>query len=581
MTMSAEAQTSPQRPAPDRMARRGNGRLAGYYVLLAILVLGFVMRLWLGNWRSYWYDEFLSVIIYGIDHDSAFEAVRFLAERSIHPPLYQFLLYIWMDLFGTAEVATRSLSNLYVTGATACIYLLVADVWNRRAAFAAAIVFTLMYIPTMYGMETRSYGQTIFLSALSSLMLFKVMRSLPVDPGMGRVLRDWRVYALILANYGLLMTHYYNVLFLGAQGLFLSLFYLIEKSRTSPIRRLIELAFIGIAPLVLLLVSWGQVMLYSYSSRTERYVAETVSRDPFEMFVSMVWNVNIVHSREAIGIGFAIVVGVLVLWALFRIARHLRRNDTHEAYLVVYCVFWMLMPFVLAYVLFFLAGHERYSSRYFVFVSAPIAVLFALGIDNLARMLARIVPSGPRPTLQRWSAALSAPLTIALALPLVGPGGFSAASRIGEDYRGIAASVASIASRAPEHDYLLYEAGGRTFLDFYLDRQRGNLRVARNITRANERNDAFSFADDVADLGPDDRIIVGFTHDRANNYPNALAELRLQFEELVRVLNNTSRGFIVYRIGEGAGDATQEATDDDAGPPPEPDELPEDEEEEA
>ena len=65
---------------------------------IVLLFLGFMMRSYLAPWPPYWYDEFLSVYHYGANHETALDAVLSLAQKSIHPPLYQFIPYYWMDL---------------------------------------------------------------------------------------------------------------------------------------------------------------------------------------------------------------------------------------------------------------------------------------------------------------------------------------------------------------------------------------------------------------------------------------------------------------------------------------------------
>src|SRR5262249_26787270 len=132
-------------------------------LLCLILFFSFVLRLALADLKSYWYDEILSVAIYGSNHATLSSALEDLAAHSAHPPLYHVILSYWMKLFGTEEVATRTLSNLYVTGATLCLYVLALRLFGRRVAIASALFFALSYTATFYGLEVRSYAQSIFL----------------------------------------------------------------------------------------------------------------------------------------------------------------------------------------------------------------------------------------------------------------------------------------------------------------------------------------------------------------------------------------------------------------------------------
>jgi hypothetical protein len=164
------------------LARGGYpGRIGGWLraeaLLVAVLAGSFLGRWVLAGWNSYWLDELYSVAFYGTWNATAVDVVRNLAENSVHPPLYQFILYHWMNVFGDSEVATRSLSNLYVTLATLVLYLLLRDVFSRRVALSSAVAFSLMYLPFYYALEARSYAQTMLLVTLSSYLLLRLMRT--------------------------------------------------------------------------------------------------------------------------------------------------------------------------------------------------------------------------------------------------------------------------------------------------------------------------------------------------------------------------------------------------------------------
>ena len=70
-----------------------------------VLILVFVMRWLLSDNQSYWNDELSSVIRYGIANPTVGDAIEKLTQLSIHPPLYQFILFYWMKIAGDTEVA--------------------------------------------------------------------------------------------------------------------------------------------------------------------------------------------------------------------------------------------------------------------------------------------------------------------------------------------------------------------------------------------------------------------------------------------------------------------------------------------
>ena len=146
---------------------------AQHQILCLILFCSFVTRLFIADCHSYWYDELLSVADYGSNHARLAGALKSLAAQSAHPPLYHAILFYWRKQFGDGETATRTLSNLYIAGATLCLYLLAFRLFGRRVAIATALLFAFSYTATYYGLEVRSYPQSLFLVTLSSLLLWR------------------------------------------------------------------------------------------------------------------------------------------------------------------------------------------------------------------------------------------------------------------------------------------------------------------------------------------------------------------------------------------------------------------------
>ena len=151
-----------------------------------------------------------------------------LANTSVHPPLYQAILYAWMNLFGDSERSSSSLSNLAITLATLFLYLLVRDTLSRRVALWSAVTFALMYSPIP--LATRSYAQSIFLATLSSYALVRLMR-VGADRGWRRAGLPHRYSCCMGANVALLLTHYFNAFFYVAQGVIAGIFVLCAPRR--------------------------------------------------------------------------------------------------------------------------------------------------------------------------------------------------------------------------------------------------------------------------------------------------------------------------------------------------------------
>lgn len=111
---------------------------------------------------SYWSDELWSVAASQADwgvliHDWVIP--------DVHPPLYQVLLKLWIDVFGSGESATRSLSFLIAAlGLVAAAFFSSGRGAGRRLVTVAFLGTSPSFL--FYAQETRSYALSLTLSTL-------------------------------------------------------------------------------------------------------------------------------------------------------------------------------------------------------------------------------------------------------------------------------------------------------------------------------------------------------------------------------------------------------------------------------
>lgn len=506
-----------------------NGWKLPVIAFLVVMIAGAAIRFYYADANSYWLDELYSVTVYGTAHDSIVGAMKRVTS-SVQLPLYYFILYIWMAIVGDGEVATRSLSNLYIIGATVCLFLTIRKLYGPWLGVIVALVFTLMFTPTYYGMETRGYAQTIFLSSLSTLILPYALPRI-AEKSWRLLVRDGWLYALLATNSALLMTHYYNVLFLAAQGLFL-IVYLLYRSRSGAIDALLKSVAVGVTPLIILFVTWAPFMLVSYKKRASKYVLEGLPTDPLKMLSALVISPN--FGTQYV---YAIVIFLLVAVTAITIARLLKRADEQTLF-TLWFLLAALTPTLFAFVLFTISGHERYSSRYFSFSVGPLAVLIVLGIHEILTMLGR--------TLHLAKPALTLVLTAVIGTLLAYPGGLHALQKPKQDWRGIAAAIVRRIEQEPDKTFVVYETTFKKFptLNYYLSRYSDDIRVGAIFQRHLEKGSG-----PVTFWPPGvDYVIVAFTHQKTPNFPKTLQALGSKMTLLERELDEMGRGYLLYAV---------------------------------
>ena len=149
---------------------------------------------------GFWIDEGISV---GIASFPFFDIPGVLRLDG-SPPLFYLALHLWMQLFGTSESATHSLSLVFALLSIPVAYWAGRSLFGTRVAWAAAALAAVNPFLTYYAQETRMYA----MSATIGLVVAAAFLHLFV----GRDRRYLPVFSLVLAV--MLYTHNWAI-FLG------------------------------------------------------------------------------------------------------------------------------------------------------------------------------------------------------------------------------------------------------------------------------------------------------------------------------------------------------------------------------
>src|SRR2546423_5159150 len=143
-------------------------------VLVAVVVLGAVVRFWGLGSQSLWLDEWLTA---KAASGSLSELFRHVSEHEGIPPPYFLLVWGWVRLFGDGETALRAVSALAGAATVPVAYCIVREFGQRRTvARVAALLVAVNPMLVWYSQEARPYGLVTFLSALSLLMFARVWK---------------------------------------------------------------------------------------------------------------------------------------------------------------------------------------------------------------------------------------------------------------------------------------------------------------------------------------------------------------------------------------------------------------------
>jgi len=121
---------------------------------LPILLLATLARLYGSTASAIWCDEGSSLLM------SQYSPSLIWAHSAhdVHPPLYFFLLHVWIDVFGDSLFSIRLLSVLPGIATVGLGMWLVHQVATRHAAIVAGVLLALLPIAVRYSQEVRMYS---------------------------------------------------------------------------------------------------------------------------------------------------------------------------------------------------------------------------------------------------------------------------------------------------------------------------------------------------------------------------------------------------------------------------------------
>src|SRR5258707_9217507 len=119
-----------------------------------ILLLAFTLRVAQIGAKTVWWDEAWSVWT----AQQTFAQTTEITARDVHPPLYQWLLHVWVRIAGISEFAARYLSLLWGLLTVAAVYALARRLGGVRAALLAAFFLTTSTFAIHRSQETRMYA---------------------------------------------------------------------------------------------------------------------------------------------------------------------------------------------------------------------------------------------------------------------------------------------------------------------------------------------------------------------------------------------------------------------------------------
>jgi mannosyltransferase len=178
--------------------------LAGVFIAL-VVAFGIFLRF--ETHSALWLDEALTVNRARLPVGDIVASVK----QDGSPPLYYFMLHFWMELFGTSDLATRSLSGIIGVATLPVAWLAGNRFGGRTVAWTTLVLLASAPFAVYYATEARMYALSILLSGCGYLALRRAV----ARPRAGNLV------ATAVVTAALLYTEYWSLYLIGTVFLWL------------------------------------------------------------------------------------------------------------------------------------------------------------------------------------------------------------------------------------------------------------------------------------------------------------------------------------------------------------------------
>lgn len=339
------------------------------WILIAIVLLGGVVRLILTFTTDFWFDEAFSGLAVSYDWQYMWSTLQ---TDGLHPPLMYVLQKISVDYLGNSELSIRLPALISGIALIPLVYSWVREAHPNpkngkainRARLAAALI-AINPLLIIYSNEARPYMLLVFLGTAWSYFAYQQI-----------FLRYNRWVILVLVSILMLLTHLFAVFWLIAGWSFMFLWRAQHKTR--------QLLLAAVPAILVALAIWHIInpQVYQIITRSFGWLPKDVTLySILDLIYSYIFGVNAqatgfssaFTSRLGMGTWF---VGSIILVALGWSIVRLKRTP------ITYFLLWMTFIPIIGGIFLSSVTVNLLMARYFLLSAPFLLILLAIQISK-------------------------------------------------------------------------------------------------------------------------------------------------------------------------------------------------------
>jgi 4-amino-4-deoxy-L-arabinose transferase-like glycosyltransferase len=341
------------------------------FLALLLALFAFALRVFQLDKQSFWYDEAFSVYL------SRFDLATITARTAadIQPPLYYYLLNLWLSVAGDSEFAVRFLSLFFGVLTIPLLYVTARRLFSVPAALFSALIATVSALYLWYSQEARMYTLITFLGLVSTYALVRALTA------RGSRRRWWLLF--ISASIAGVYTHYFAFALLAFQTAYAVYSSLTRRERRGALKGF----FVSLLLILVAFVPWVPFMLNRLGEDASYFRGDLKLDEAVRhILISFSVGESVLESiAQYLAVGWLVVL-VIALAALLLAARASRDTNSVAATSahtggVVFAALYLLIPLVLLLLLF--SRNPKFNARYLMLASPGLYLLLGAGLGAL------------------------------------------------------------------------------------------------------------------------------------------------------------------------------------------------------
>lgn len=325
-------------------------------LILLILFLAFIVRLYGLTSESIWLDESFSI------YNAQKPLVNILTLSDSTPPLYYLILSLFVKNFGIGEFLVRLPSVIFGVLSVLSIYIFSKQYFNEKVGILAALILAVSTFNIFYSQEARTYTLFTFLSILSMYFFLKYFRT---DNSLNSI-------SYFITTILLLYSHYFSLLILFSQNVFLFAITLVEKKY----RRIKKWLAIQLLLFIVYLPAFVNLVNQIKIVNNYKWAKGTV-------------NIMFINYDFSGGFLLSIIFPLLLLYGFYYFIKNWGAFANLDKQAFLLSTIWLIPPIIIL-IIYSLVFKSIFLTRYVIFCSIPLYILTSFSIDKLNKYIRTI-----------------------------------------------------------------------------------------------------------------------------------------------------------------------------------------------